>query len=105
MSELLICPQCGSHNYFKAHSKKERMCYWMLTPCGYKFTFADRLYALKRASKLSFKKLAFEADINYATFKGLSSGRFTPSRENMSKIQILFDKYFSTPDKNDFISE
>lgn len=105
MPELLICPMCGSHNYFKDHSKKERICYWMLTPCGYKFTFADRLYALKRASKLSFKKLAFEADINYATFKGLSSGRFTPSKSNLDKIQVLFDKYFSKPDINNFLAE
>ena len=81
------------------------MCYWMLSPCGYKFTFSDRLYALKRASKLSFKKLAFEANINKRTFEGLTSGRFTPDKENMEKIQILFDKYFSTPDKNDFVAE
>ena len=103
MSELLICPRCGSHNYFKGHSKKVRECYFF--NCGHQFKFSDRLYALKRASKLNFKKLAFEADINYATFKGLSSGRFTPSQSNLEKIQPLFDKYFSKPDKNDFVAE
>lgn len=103
MTELLICPICSTHNHYKAESKKERVCYWF--HCGHKFTFADRLYSLKRASKLSFKKLAFEADIRYATFKGLTSGRFTPSKSNIEKIQPLFDKYFSQQDKNDFVAE
>ena len=90
MPELLVCPRCGSHNYFKGHSKKIRECYFF--NCGHQFKFSDRLYALKKASKLNFKKLAFEADINYATFKGLRSGRFTPSQCNIDKIQILFVK-------------
>lgn len=103
MSELLICPKCETHNHYKSESKKERICYWF--NCGHQFTFKDRLYALKRASKLSFKKLAFEADINKRTFEGLTSGRFTPDKENMEKIQALFDKYFGKPDKNDFVAE
>lgn len=103
MTELLICPKCEAYVHFEWNSTRERKCYFW--NCSHKFTFKDRLYALKRASKLSFKKLAFEADINKRTFEGLTSGRFTPDKENMKKIQPLFDKYFGKPDKNDFVAE
>lgn len=103
MPELLICPKCGSHNYFKAHSKRERKCYWFL--CDHKFKLSDRLYALKKASRKSFRKLALEIDVKQRTFENWTTGRVVPGAENTTKIEGLFLKYFSKKSPDDFVAE
>lgn len=103
MPETLICPICGAENNFKATSKKIRQCYWFY--CGYQFTLVERLKALKKASRKSFRKLAFEIDVKQRTFENWTTGRVVPDAENMAKLDGLFLKYFSKKSPDDFVAE
>lgn len=101
MPELLICPECKAHCYFRATNKQTRTCYW----CKYQFSLADRLKALKLASKKSYRKLATEIGVKQRTFENWTTGRVVPDHENMAKIEVLFLKYFTKKNINDFVAE
>ena len=101
MPELLICPKCKAYNYFRATNKQPRKCYW----CKHQFSLADRLKALKLASKKSYRKLAAEIDVKQRTFENWTTGRTFPDYCNSEKIESLFLKYFSKKSPDDFVAE
>lgn len=103
MPELLICPRCGSHNYFRPTNKNPRKCYWFM--CGHVFSLKDRFKALKKASRKSYRKLALQIGVKQRVFENWTQGKYEPSAENMILINCLFDKYFSKEDANDFIAQ
>lgn len=103
MPELLICPKCQAHNFFRATNNNKRNCQMFL--CNYEFKLPERLHALKKASRKSYRKLAIEIDVKQRTFENWTVGRTVPDAENMAKIEGLFLKYFGKQTTNNFIAE
>ena len=89
MSEHLICPICDANVHSRFKENKEIICFW----CEHKFTWSDRLKAMKTRLQMTTNQLANECRINARTFQGLVAGRFEPSKINLEKINKVFKRH------------